>query len=296
VNVRAAAVVVARTARLDYLELTKPRLTLLVLIVVGLSAWLAAAGQVELAVLVHAVVGTGLVAAGASALNMLLERECDARMPRTWNRPLPSGRLRPRDVALFGALLTAGGLAILFWLTTPLAALLAALTSACYLGLYTPLKRVTTLNTHIGAIPGALPALIGWAAVRGALEPGAWTIFMIVYVWQLPHFLSIAWLYRDDYERGGFRMLPGVDPVGRATGRQAALGALALLPVSLLPALAGVSGMVYGLGALGLGVFFLRRAVLFAWTRSPASARSLLRASLLYLPLLLALMFLDRIP
>lgn len=295
-NVKAAAVVFARTAGLDYVELVKPRLTLLVLIVVGLSAWLATAGHGGLAVLVHAVVGTGLVAAGASALNMLLERKCDARMPRTWNRPLPAGRLRPRDVALFGGLLTAGGLALLFWLTTPLAALLAALTAATYLGLYTPLKRVTTLNTHVGAIPGALPALIGWAAVRGTLEPGAWTIFMIVYVWQLPHFLSIAWLYREDYARGGFKMLPGADPLGRATGRQAALGALALLPVSLLPALAGVGGAVYAVGALVLGVFFVQRAVAFAWSRSPASARGLLRASLLYLPLLLALMFLDRVP
>ena len=295
-NVRAAAVVVARTARLDYVELCKPRLTLLVLIVVGLSAWLAAAGQAGFSVLFHAVVGTGLVAAGASALNMLLEREYDARMPRTWNRPLPAGRLRPRDVLLFGGLLTAGGLALLFWLTTPLAALLAALTSATYLSLYTPLKRVTTLNTHIGAVPGALPALIGWAAVRGTLEPGAWAIFMIVYVWQLPHFLSIAWLYREDYARGGFRMLPGVDPGGRATGRQAALGALALLPVSLLPAVAGVCGMAYGLGAVVLGLLFVQRAAAFAWSRSPATARGLLRASLLYLPLLLALMFLDQVP
>lgn len=295
-NVKAAAIGVARTARLDYYELSKPRLTLLVLIVVGLSAWLAGAGHAGFSVLFHAVVGTGLVAAGASALNMLLERERDARMPRTWNRPLPAGRLRPRDVLLFGGLLTAGGLAMLFWLTTPLAALLAALTSVIYLGLYTPLKPVTTLNTHIGAVPGALPALIGWAAVRGTLDPGAWTIFMIVYVWQLPHFLSIAWLYREDYARGGFRMLPGVDPEGRATGRQAALGALALLPVSLLPAVAGVSGMVYGVGAVVLGLFFVRRAVVFAWSRSPVSARSLLRASLLYLPLLLALMFLDQVP
>jgi len=296
VNVKAAAVLAVRTARLDYFELGKPRLTLLVLIVVGLSAWLASAGQAGFSLLVHAVVGTGLVAAGASALNMLLERDHDARMPRTWNRPLPAGRLRPRDVLLFGGLLTAGGLALLFWLTTPLAALLAAFTSATYLGLYTPLKRVTTLNTHIGAVPGALPALIGWAAVRGTLDPGAWTIFMIVYVWQLPHFLSIAWLYREDYARGGFRMLPGVDPDGRATGRQAALGALALLPVSLLPALAGVSGAVYALGAVVLGLFFVQRAVTFAWTRSPATARGLLRASLLYLPLLLALMFLDQVP
>ncbi|MHC4547414.1 MAG: heme o synthase [Planctomycetota bacterium] len=294
---KAAALRVAgRAAALDYLELVRPRLTLVVLIVVGLGAWLASAGVVQLLVVVRAVLGTALVAAGASALNMLLERHHDARMPRTWNRPLPAGRLQPGEVRAFGAVLTAAGLALLLAGTTPLAALLAALTSASYLGLYTPLKRVTTLNTHLGAVPGALPALIGWAAVRGQLDPAAWTLFAIVYLWQLPHFLSIAWRYREDYARGGFRMLPAIDPEGRITGRQALLGALALLPASLLPTLAGLSGPGYFAGALALGIYFVSRATAFAWARTATAAQRLTRASLLYLPLLFALMFLDQIP
>ena len=293
---KATTVAPARPVALDYLELTKPRLSVLVLVVVALSAWLASAGSVDLALVFRAVLGTAFVAAGASAINMLLERDFDARMPRTWDRPLPSGRLRGREVRLFGAGLTAAGLVLLALGTTPLAALLAALTSASYLGLYTPLKRVTTLNTHIGAVPGALPTLIGWAAVRGELEPAAWVLFSVLYLWQLPHFLSIAWLYRDDYERGGFRMLPAVDTSGRVTGRQAVLGAMALLPVSLLPTLVGVAGAVYFLGAFGLGLFLVHRAVSFALDRTQATARTLMRASLVYLPLLLTLLCLDQLP
>jgi protoheme IX farnesyltransferase len=227
---------------------------------------------------------------------MLLERELDARMARTAGRPLPSGRLEPREVAIFGAALTALGLAMLALGTTPLAALLAGLTSASYLLVYTPLKRRTTLNTHIGAVPGALPALIGWAAARGTLDPAAWTLFALVYLWQLPHFLSIAWLYKEDYARGGFRMLPSADPEGVATGRQAVLGAAALLPASLLPALAGLSGGLYVAGALLLGAWFVKQAFSFALRRTAASARHLLRASLLYLPAVLALLFFDRLP
>jgi protoheme IX farnesyltransferase len=292
---RSVAVENARASSGDYLELTKPRLTLFVLLVVAISAWLAGRGEGRLALVFHAVLGTGLVAAGASALNMLLERRCDARMHRTADRPLPAGRLRPSDVAVFGLLLTAAGLLHLWLLTTPLATLLAAVTWVTYLAVYTPLKRRTTLNTHVGAVPGALPALIGWAAIDGELAPGAWALFLIVYVWQLPHFLSIAWLYREDYERGGFVMLPLVDAEGRMTGRQAALGALALIPVSLLPTLAGLSGPLYFLGAVALGVYFLRHAARFAFTRSSNRARRLMRASLLYLPLLLALLLLDRV-
>ena len=293
---KATTVVPARALPLDYLELTKPRLSVLVLVVVALSGWLASAGSVDVGLVLRAVLGAALVAAGASALNMLLERDHDARMPRTWNRPLPAGRLQPREVCVFGIGLTAAGLALLALGTTSLAAFLAALTSASYLGLYTPLKRVTTLNTHVGAIAGALPTLIGWAAVRGGLEPAAWVLFAILYLWQLPHFLSIAWLYRDDYARGGFRMLPAVDPSGRVTGRQAVLGALALLPVSLLPTLVGVAGAVYFLGALALGIFFVHRAVSFALDRTQATARALMRASLVYLPLLLTLLCLDQLP
>jgi protoheme IX farnesyltransferase len=196
---------------------------------------------------------------------------------------------------VFGALITVIGLFLLL-ATTPLAALLAALTSASYLLVYTPLKRRTTLNTHVGAVPGALPALIGWAAATGTLDPAAWALFGIVYLWQIPHFLAIAWLYRDDYARGGFRMLPSADPDGIATGRQAVSGAAALLVASLLPSLGGLTGAWYFAGALFLGAWFVRRAIGFALSRDPATARRLLRASLVYLPALLALMFFDRLP
>ena len=277
----------------DYLELTKPRLTLFVLIVVALSAWLAFPGSVDLVVLFHAVMGAGLVGGGASALNQYLERDADARMRRTRPRPLPAGRLQPWEAIVFGSALAVLGLAQLAVGANPLAAVLAAVTLISYVGIYTPLKRVTTLNTQIGAIPGALPALIGWAAGAGHLAPTAWALFFVVYLWQVPHFLSIAWLYREDYAQGGFRMLPCVDPGGRATGRQATLGALALIPVSLMPAAAGATGAVYFAGALLLGVLFLRRAAVFALRPQPDTARRLMRASLLYLPLLLALLCID---
>jgi protoheme IX farnesyltransferase len=294
--VRAIALTAARLARLDFLELTKPRLSSFVLLVVALAAYLASAGAVEPSTILLAVLGAALVAGGANALNMVLERDLDARMARTAGRPLPSGRLDAREAAVFGAALTVAGVLVLLAGTTPLAALLAALTSASYLCLYTPLKRKTTLNTHIGAVPGALPALIGWAAARGTLDPAAWTLFAIVYLWQLPHFLAIAWLYRDDYARGGFRMLPSADPGGIATGRQALLGAAALVPASLLPSLAGLTGAFYFAGALLLGAWFVRRALSFALERTGTTARQLLRASLVYLPAVLALMFFDRLP
>jgi protoheme IX farnesyltransferase len=235
--------------------------------------------------MLFAVLGTALVAGGANALNMVIERDFDARMARTANRPLPSGRLEPREATLFGGVLAAGGVLVLLLGTTPLAALLATITFASYVFVYTPLKRRTTLNTHVGAIPGALPALIGWAAARGDLDGPAWVLFVFVYLWQIPHFLAIAWLYRDDYARGGYRMLPSADPEGIATGRQALLGAVALVPVSLLPSLAGLTGPLYFAGALLLGAWFVRRTLAFALARTPSGARQLLRASLVYLPL-----------
>ncbi len=300
----ATAASATRAVFADYWELTKARLTFFVLIVVALSAWLAGAGSADtstgvgatggvwIAMLV-AVVGTGMVAAGAAAFNMVIERHADARMPRTWNRPLPSGRLRPYEVVWFGAVLTVAGLALLGWAATPLACGLAALTSVTYLAIYTPLKRVTPLNTYVGAVPGALPALVGWAAVHGELHPGAWALFLLVYFWQLPHFLSIAWIYREDYERGGFVMLPRIDPTGAMTGRQAVMGALTLIPISLLPALWRLAGPVYCAGAIVLGVWFAWRAIGFARERTIDSARCLMRTSLLYLPAVLFLLFLD---
>jgi protoheme IX farnesyltransferase len=291
--VKAAAVPSVRSIAQDFLELTKPRLTLFVLIVVFVSGYLAAGRHIDFFVLLNAISGAALVGGGASALNMLLEREHDAKMQRTWSRPLADGRLQPREVLLFGCALSSLGILQLLLATTPLAALCAAATLALYVGVYTPLKRITTLNTHIGALPGALPALLGAAAVTGSLPPSAWALFLIVFLWQIPHFLSIAWLHREDYARGGFRMLPVIDPDGSATGRQAVVGTLALIPVSLLPALLNVSGPSSAVGALVLGALFLRRSLQFAWTRSQESARRLMRASLLYLPLLLGLLLLD---
>ena len=292
-NTKAATISRTRPAWLDYVELTKPRLSSFVLVVVFIAAWMADPVRADLLLIFQAVLGTALCAGGANALNMYVERDHDTRMRRTWNRPLPAGRMRPRDALLFGTLLSVVGTSWLLLATTPLAAAVAALNIVSYVFVYTPLKRVTTLNTHIGAVPGALPALIGWAAVTGTLSEGAapaWMLFLIVYLWQVPHFLSIAWLYREDYARGGFKMLTVVDPDGATTGRQAVLGALALVPVSLLPPVGGVAGNVYFVGALILGALVLRRAIAFALSRTTNSARLLMRSSLLYLPLLLALL------
>ncbi|MHC4958212.1 MAG: heme o synthase [Planctomycetota bacterium] len=294
-NIRTLTAPQTRALVADYVALTKPRLSLFVLLVVALAGWLASRGPVDLAVIVCAVVGTGLVAGGANALNMVWERKYDALMRRTDNRPVASGRLTPRDATMFGLFSGAAGLLLLALGCNPLAAAIGLLNLLLYVLVYTPLKRRTTLNTHIGAIPGALPALIGWTAVAGRPEPGAWMLFWLVFVWQIPHFLSIAWIYRDDYARGGFRMLSTVDPDGSVTGRQAVLGALALIPVSLLPALHGTAAPGYIPGAVLCGLWFLWRAIGFALRRDPNTARLLMRASLLYLPCVLALLVIFRV-
>jgi len=274
----------------DFASLTKPRLSSLVLFVVFLSGWLA---QGAFSTILHAVFGTGLVAGGANALNMLFERDLDAQMDRTKGRPLPGGRLAPFEVAAFGLALAIGGITWLAFATTPLAAGLAATTFIVYLFLYTPLKTRTPLNTLVGAVPGALPGLIGWAAVHGDVGPLPSTLFWIVFFWQIPHFLAIAWIYKDDYARAGYRMLPQADVDGVATGRQAVLGAMTLIPVSLIPSVAGLAGAWYAAGAVVIGYYFVVRAVLFLRKRTDGTARGLLRASLVYLPVLLALLLLD---
>src|SRR5581483_4310391 len=210
-----------RTRVVDYLELTKPRVAVLVLFTVAIGALLASGGLPHFPVLFHTLVGTALVAGGASALNQLFERHSDSLMQRTENRPLPSGRLQPIEVLTFGAVTGAGGVAYLaVFLHQPLAAVVAGFTFLSYVFVYTPLKRLTTLNTIIGAVPGALPPVIGWAAVRGSLDVEIFALFLIMFLWQVPHFLAIAWIYRDDYARAGLRMLPTVDPDGGITGRQ----------------------------------------------------------------------------
>jgi protoheme IX farnesyltransferase len=271
----------------DFLSLVRPRLTALVLVTVA-AGGLLAPGTADWVFLAHAVIGTALVAAGASCLNQVLERHTDARMPRTANRPLPTGRLLPEEVFALGGGLAFGGLLYLwFALPQPTAALVAALSLATYLGLYTPLKRRSTLSTLVGAIPGALPPVIGWAAVRGRVEVGALALFLIVFVWQVPHFLAIAWLYRREYARAGLRVLTVGDPRGTRTARQMVLYAMALVPVGLLPPVLGMAGPAAAAVAVGLGVVFAFTALRFAADRTDARARTVLRASLVYLPVVL---------
>jgi protoheme IX farnesyltransferase len=245
-------------------------------------------------VLWHTLFGTALVAAGASALNQLLERHTDAWMRRTRNRPLPAGRLQPWEVLSFGLLLGTGGIAYLaLALARPWAAGIAALAFVSYVGVYTPLKRLTSLNTLVGAVPGALPPVIGWAAARGSLDMGAAALFLIVFLWQVPHFLAIAWIYRDDYARAGLQMLPVDDPRGGRTSSTMVTYCLTLIPVSLIPAVLGSAGLWYLAGALVLGLGFLACTLAFLRTTAPRQARWVLRASLVYLPALLVLLLLD---
>jgi len=284
----------ARSRFVAYAELTKPRIALMVLFTVVIGAVLATGRRLDLLLLAHTVLGTTLVAAGASALNMYLERRADARMRRTENRPLPAGRLRPSEALLFGSALGVGGIAYL-WAVLPQgwAALVPAVAFLAYVFVYTPLKRVTPLNTLVGAVPGALPPLIGWTAARGSLDVEALGLFLIVFFWQVPHFLAIAWIHREDYARGGFLMLPVVDRDGSLTGRNMVLYCLALIPASLLPAAGGDAGPLYVAGALVMGLVFFASTLGFLRTSSTANARRVLRGSLLYLPAVLALLLID---
>jgi protoheme IX farnesyltransferase len=245
--------------------------------------------------LLHAMLGTGLLACGAAALNQLLERGPDAKMRRTENRPLPSGRMQPDTVLLVGVGMITVGLAELALLVNLLTSFLGALTVVSYVFIYTPLKRLTTLNTLIGAIPGAIPPLMGWTAATGHISAGGWSLFAILFLWQLPHFMAIAWLYREDYARGGFKMLPIVDPDGRRTASQALFHSFGLIPISLFPALLGVAGVIYFSGAILLGAAFFYFAVQFARGLTAEKARRLFIASILYLPALLGLLVLDKV-
>jgi heme o synthase len=278
-----------------FADLVKARLTLLVLLTTLVGFYVASPGPIDLLLLVHAMLGTALVAAGAAALNQFLEREHDAKMERTEDRPLPSGRLQPGTVLLLGGISAGLGLLYLTLVVNPLTGLLGAITLGSYLFIYTPLKRVTTLNTVIGAIPGALPPLMGWTAARGEISPGGWALFAILFFWQLPHFYAIAWIYREQYARAGFMMLPVVDPAGERTGRQAVSHALGLLPFSLCPFVFHLAGPVYLAGALVLGAAYLWFAIQFSRRLTVASARRLFFMSIIHLPLLLGLMVLDKV-
>jgi protoheme IX farnesyltransferase len=275
-------------------ELFKLRLTTLVLLTTLAGFYLGSPGAVSRGLMCSTLVGAALLAGGASALNQLLEREHDAKMRRTRERPLPSGRLRSQTVFIIGSVCAVGGLAWLALGVNRVTALLGAITLATYVLVYTPLKRVTTLNTAIGAIPGALPPLMGWTAARGEISVAGWSLFAIVCFWQLPHFLAIAWIYRDEYAKAGFVMLPVVDEGGERTGRQAFCHTLGLLAASLAPFLYGLAGPVYLGGAVALGAGFAGCALRFARERTPGRARALFYASILYLPILFCLMVLDK--
>ncbi|MEQ2006302.1 MAG: heme o synthase [Limisphaerales bacterium] len=275
-------------------ELFKARLTSLVLLTTLVGFYLGQRGGMNWLLLVNTLMGTGLLACGAAALNQYLERDFDALMERTEDRPLPAGLIQPQTVVVLGGVISVAGLLWLAFGANLLTAVLGAVTLISYLFIYTPLKRKTTLNTAIGAIPGALPPLMGWTAARGDLSIEGWALFAILFFWQLPHFLAIAWMYREDYARGGFVMLPLVDRDGTRTGRSAVSHTLGLLPVSLSPFVFQMSGALYLSGALVLGLVFLWCAARFAKHMDRLSARRLFFASILYLPLLLGLMVFDK--
>lgn len=276
------------TARFaDYLELAKPRISLLVLVTVAVGYALGSIGEWDGGRLCHALLGIALVAVGSSALNQFYERHSDAFMRRTANRPLPSGRLQPAEVLVIGMLSGSVGVIYLALCVNIVTAALALLTFLLYTLLYTPLKRVTCLCTAVGAVPGALPPVLGWTAAGGPLDVRAFALFAILFLWQFPHFLAIAWLYREEYLRAGLRMLPAGRPASRITGLLAVGYALVLLPVSLLPSQIALAGNVYFTVAVVLGLAYLASAIRFLLDETTATARRLLWCSLVYLPVLL---------
>jgi protoheme IX farnesyltransferase len=279
----------------DYLHLTKPRLNLLVVASSAAGYYLGSPQPPDLTSMALAVSGTGLVAAGAAVFNQLLEQRTDALMRRTRDRPLPDGRVSPGDAAVFGTVLATAGVALLAGDGRFGAAGLALATLIIYVGIYTPLKRRSSLSTLIGAIPGALPPLIGWVASHGSVSAAGAALFGIVFLWQIPHFMAIAWMYRDDYAIAGFPMLPVLDPTGRRAARQAVVYAAALLPISTLPVVVGLTGTVFLAVALVLGLMLLWLATRFASARSDDSARLLFLGSIAYLPILWIAMIATRL-
>ena len=287
----------------DYIELTKPRITWLILMSTGIgyffglpaaANWLDFLRGIHFLPLLHTIVGTGLIASGTAALNQWYEREADRHMRRTAGRPLPSGRISANGALVFGVALSVLGFVELWLGVNFLAAAIGLFTLASYLFLYTPMKQRTWWSTTVGAIPGAMPPMIGYAAAAGAITPQSWVLFAILFVWQFPHFYSIAWMYKEDYARAGILMLPVVEPDCRSTARQIVIYGIVLIPVSLIPAMLGMSGRIYVVGALLLGLWFLYSGVRVAVERSLSRARGVLITSVLYLPLIYGLMLLDR--
>ncbi|HEX8847877.1 MAG TPA: heme o synthase [Pyrinomonadaceae bacterium] len=285
----------ARERLQAYLDLTKPRITFLIVLTAAAGFCLGAKAGLDYIRFAHAMFGIALLSSGIATLNQYMERELDGLMRRTMLRPLPSGKLTPTEALVFGASLTLAAEIYLALLVNPLTALLGLAVIAGYLFMYTPLKTRTTLSTVVGAFPGAMPPLMGWTAASGEAGVGAWVLFAILFLWQFPHFLAIAWMYKEDYARAGIRMLPVVEPEGRVTGQQIVVYTLMLLPVSLLPGVMGISGRVYFYGAIILGSLFLWSSISAALSKSRQQARRLLLASVLYLPLLFGLMVLNQL-
>jgi protoheme IX farnesyltransferase len=277
-----------------YLELTKPRITFLIVLTSAAGFCLGSRGAVNYLTFTHAMIGIALLSSGIATLNQFMERDLDGLMRRTENRPLPSGRLFAFEALWFGVALTLGAELYLALSVNVLTAVMGITVIIGYLFLYTPLKTRTSLSTAVGAFPGAMPPLMGWTAARGEIDVAAWVLFAILFLWQFPHFLAIAWMYREDYGRAGIRMLPVVEPDGRVTGQQIILYSLMLVPVSLLPAFLGISGRFYLVAALVLGLLFLGSSIRAALSKSNQHARQLLLASVLYLPLLFGVMVLNR--
>ena len=277
----------------DFVELAKPRITALVLVTTAFGFFLGGRGVHSGRLLLWTLLGTAFVAGGSAVLNHYFERGVDADMLRTRNRPLPSGRMQPTVAMTYGLLLLVAGLGLLLQQVNMLTAFLALSTAFLYVVVYTPLKRLTWWNTSVGSIPGALPPVGGWTAASGELELGAWALFAILFAWQHPHFYAIAWIFKDDYRRGGFKMLPVVEPDGKRTCRHVVLFSVLLIAASTMPTLLGLSGGLYLIGALLMGTALLAVGIALSVTRTSLAARRLLKASVVYLPILLVLTVLD---
>lgn len=290
-----AAIAPILSRPMAYLTLAKPDVTFLVVITTALGYLIGVRGPADMVALVRVVFGTTLIAAGTSALNQYVERDADAQMRRTAHRPLPLGILPPREALAFGLSLAVGGALFLLLAVNAMACLLGFATSAFYLGAYTPLKSRTHWATFVGAFPGAVPPLIGWAAARGALDRDAWLLFAILFFWQFPHFYSIAWMYREDYARASILMLPVMDPSGARTFRQIVGYAAVLVPVSLLPAVVGLAGVRYFFSAVVVGLALLQVCLWAARNKSNQRAKWLMHATVIHIPVLLGLMILDKL-
>ena len=278
----------------DYIELTKPRITALILVCTAVGYWFGYRPPFHFLTLVHLLLGTALMASGTAALNQWYEVDSDARMRRTCQRPIPSGRIQPGQGLAFGVLLSTAGFAELWFGTTALAAALGLFTLLSYMLVYTPLKRRSPVCTTVGALPGAMPPLIGYAAASGKLDAQALALFLILFVWQFPHFYAIAWMYREDYARGGIRMLPVIDPDGESTARRIVAASVLLIPISLIPRVLGMTGSIYPAAAITAGLALLYFGVRLGRERTYPRARHVLLASVIYLPALFAIMVMNR--